>query len=339
MPAPHATWDGESPPDLGFYHLLHKLKWPGSFLGRLMLVCGVTLSTPLLLVLALAHSLTGDTGEIGPKLVLAVLGAELIGIGLTLAAMRGALAPLRLSIAALDAYRRNGRVPELPGFYEDEPGRLMKEIHRTIASVESVHADLIHRAETDPLTEIANRRRLLRHGAEALNEARRSGASLSVVFLDIDRFKTVNDTYGHAAGDSVLRMVADLVTNTLRKGDAVARIGGEEFAILMPGSELAAAVAAAEQLRQALATLPMPALGGASITASFGVTAAIIMDDGIEMVLHRADGALYDAKRSGRNRVAYRSAGDADGDFDSTDSPNRFPIAGFATRTGGTKAA
>jgi diguanylate cyclase (GGDEF)-like protein len=195
----------------------------------------------------------------------------------------------------------------LPAQYNDELGRLMRSIWRTLSSVESVRADLLHRAETDALTEVANRRSFARIGAERLAEARRVHKTLSVIVLDIDRFKTINDTFGHATGDAVLRLVAVLLARSLRSGDTLARIGGEEFAILLPDTRVEDAFAIAEQLRSRLTDLQMPVLDGATITASFGVAASQAEDKDIEAAMHRADMALYDAKRGGRNRVACKS--------------------------------
>jgi len=318
MLSPHSTGKRDGTLALGFYHFLNRLKWPGSYLGRLILVCTLATSVPLLLVLGLASLASGSVGassrwaSVGFDMVLAVLGAELIGIGLMLAALRAALVPLQLSIEALDAYRRNGRVPELPAHYHDEPGRLMREISGAIASAESTYAELVRRAETDPLTDVANRRSLVRRGEDCLQVFARTGNPLAVVILDLDQFKSVNDTYGHAAGDAVLRMVAGVVERTLRSGAAFARVGGEEFAVLLPDTSLTDALAVAERLRASISSFSMPALDGASVTASFGVTVADPGDASIEAVLHRADTALYDSKRAGRDRVAFRTPGQGD---------------------------
>lgn len=332
MLASHSTGKGDGALALGFYHFLNRLKWPRSYLGRLILVCAAASSIPLVLILGLASLVSGSSnassgvlGGFGIDIFIAVVGAELVAIGLMLAALRSALKPLQLSIEALDAYRRNGRVPRLPAHYQDEPGQLMREISGTIASAESTYAELVRRAETDPLTDIANRRNLVRIGAESLRAAARSGDPLSVVVLDLDQFKNVNDTYGHAAGDAVLRMVAGVVERALRSGAAFARVGGEEFAVLLPDTALTDALAVAERLRHSISALAMPALDGATITASFGVTVAAADDTDIESVLHRADTALYDSKRAGRDRVAFRLAEDED--FEARHGVAQIPFA------------
>jgi diguanylate cyclase (GGDEF)-like protein len=334
MPAARSGTDRDPVSGLGFYRFLNRLGWPKSYLGRLLLVCALASCVPLLASLGLVV-FGGDAiahGRFG--LIAGIVAGHLAAIGLMLVGLRLALEPVRLSVDALDSYQRDRCLPQLPTQYDDEPGRLMREIRRTILSVESVHADLLNSAETDPLTEIANRRRLLRRGTEALAEARRAGTTLSLVILDIDRFKSVNDTYGHPAGDLVLRLVSGLVGRDLRDGDSIARIGGEEFAILLPDTPLAQAVLIAERLRYRIGSLPIPALDGAGVTASFGVTAAGSDDPGIERIMHRADAALYDAKRGGRDCVAYRPADSVGGDGGDGDcfAPEKAPLAAVVKR-------
>lgn len=318
---------------LGFYRLLNRIPWPRSFIGRLLVLCIAAMSVPVAVSLGLVVVFLGPESVNRTALLGAALIGDLAGVCLLLIGLRHALEPVRLSAEALDVYQRDGRLPPLPGHYDDEPGRLMHAIGRTITSMESIHAELLHRAETDPLTEIANRRRFLRRAAEELDDACLSGTPLALVVLDIDRFKVINDTFGHAAGDEVLRTVAGLVGRTLRSRDAFARIGGEEFAILMPATTLPEAVLIAERLRHWIATLPLADIDGATVTASFGVTEADTGDRDITVVLHRADMALYDAKRGGRDCVAYRSLGD--GQLEMAAMRKRLPAVSLAAPSGG----
>jgi two-component system cell cycle response regulator len=165
-------------------------------------------------------------------------------------------------------------------------------------------ADLAAASRRDPLTALPNRRAFDEDLAREAARAARSGAPLAVVVLDIDRFKAVNDTHGHAAGDAVLQAVATRAAGAIRAGDLLARLGGEEFGILLPGADLARAVDAAERIRAALAALPVEAAGRAlPITASFGC-AALAPGEPPHALVARADARLYEAKRDGRNRVA-----------------------------------
>ena len=159
---------------------------------------------------------------------------------------------------------------------------------------------------TDPLTGLANRRHLMAKLDQEVQRARRYKTPLAVVMIDIDHFKHVNDTYGHAMGDEVLRGIGKLLRESVRTTDLAARYGGEEITLLLPHTDLPAALQVAEALRQKLADLDH-SLDGVTIrkTASMGVAARDGQGDlpGAEDLLKHADEALYRAKEGGRNRV------------------------------------
>ncbi len=161
-------------------------------------------------------------------------------------------------------------------------------------------AEIQHLATTDSLTGIANRGAFSALLAKEVERAKRYGAPLALAMYDLDYFKRVNDTYGHDAGDYVLRAVSDLVRQSIRTTDIVARWGGEEFMVLMPHSDLQGAKCAAEKLRSAIAAHRFDKVG--PLTASFGVAAFEAQDD-VNTLLKRVDDALYRAKEQGRNRV------------------------------------
>lgn len=163
-------------------------------------------------------------------------------------------------------------------------------------------ASLYELATRDSLTGLANRRHFMDVGNRELLLASRSGRPLSVAMLDLDHFKSVNDTYGHAVGDLVLKRFASLALATLRSSDIVGRIGGEEFALILREMSPFDASALAEKLRAAAAAdrsegLPV-------FTVSIGISVANANDRSLDDVLRRADKALYAAKVEGRNRVA-----------------------------------
>jgi two-component system, cell cycle response regulator len=160
-------------------------------------------------------------------------------------------------------------------------------------------------ATRDPLTSLWNRNAMFDILSRELKRAKRESTSISLVMADLDHFKQVNDTLGHAAGDGVLREAARRITNCVRPYDAVCRYGGEEFLIVLPGCDLADATLRAEQIRATMAATPFQiAESNINLTCSLGV-AASSGPAGFDATLltHEADDALYTAKRSGRNRV------------------------------------
>ena len=158
------------------------------------------------------------------------------------------------------------------------------------------------RALTDVLTGLPNRGFIDETLARMAAHAKRTRAPLAAVLFDLDHFKDINDTYGHAKGDEVLAAVGGLVRDELRAGDFVGRYGGEEFLALMPDTDEAGAAVAAEKLRRAMSNLAVPGLDR-PITASFGVAAVSGAADEAYMLVQTADRALYLAKENGRNRV------------------------------------
>jgi two-component system cell cycle response regulator len=169
----------------------------------------------------------------------------------------------------------------------------------------------IELAVTDGLTGLHNRRYLDNHMKLLIDRATARSRPLSVCITDIDRFKLVNDTYGHDAGDAVLREFANRVRSAVRGADLACRYGGEEFVLVMPDTSPEMAAGVAERLRTIVEQEPFRIPGTdafLSVTASLGIASALPAGDSPETLLKRADAALYEAKRSGRNRVVAAAA-------------------------------
>lgn len=175
-------------------------------------------------------------------------------------------------------------------------------------SLEERCQNLHELATKDPLTQVANRAEFNRVHEMFIAVHLESKLPCSLIITDIDRFKLVNDTYGHQAGDNVLQCFAALLKSGCRPGDLVARYGGEEFVILCADCDNAAAVRRAEELRKAFSEIPQSALAGNVVTASFGVT-EVQPGDNPETMLRRADRALFMAKEGGRNKVVQLGSG------------------------------
>jgi diguanylate cyclase (GGDEF)-like protein len=160
-------------------------------------------------------------------------------------------------------------------------------------------------ASTDPLTDLPNRRFFDDSAKIEFERLSRFGGAMSLLMLDLDKFKLINDRYGHAAGDAVLKKFASRCQKVFRKSDLFARIGGEEFVALVVGTGEADATALAERVRVKVADLRIRTDAGMiRVTSSIGVASVRASDRSIASALHRADEALYAAKASGRNRVS-----------------------------------
>lgn len=155
---------------------------------------------------------------------------------------------------------------------------------------------------TDCLTNCYNRRYFVQKLEEEIERAKRAGRKFSLVMLDIDRFKSINDRFGHNAGDLVIKSVAEVIKNRIRKIDCLARWGGEEFVILLPDTPVDKAAVLAEELRESISKMDVP--GVDRVTASFGVT-GYCSEDTSDTLVQRADNMMYEAKAAGRNCVRY----------------------------------
>lgn len=175
---------------------------------------------------------------------------------------------------------------------------------RDITAQKNHEATLIQLARHDPLTGTANRRYFFERAEQEFMRSRRYHTPLSIALIDVDHFKQINDQLGHAAGDEVLKLLSQQCRALLRESDLLARIGGEEFAILMPSTGLAGAALMAERLRMAVTEAPTPVAGQLlNLRFSAGVTQLKAKDQSIEDCLRRADEAMYKAKQAGRDRV------------------------------------
>jgi diguanylate cyclase (GGDEF)-like protein len=180
-------------------------------------------------------------------------------------------------------------------------GRRIVQLQESLLNAQ---AELQHRAAHDPLTGTKNRGAVVEAFEAELCRVQRTGNAMSLIMVDIDHFKRVNDTYGHASGDGVLQSFCRRVTRELRRYDVLGRLGGEEFLIVAPHTTLEQAAGIAERLRRRLCEAPIDTPGGpVSVTASFGVVSTLQGYGAADKLLAAADGALYEAKGCGRNRV------------------------------------
>lgn len=184
---------------------------------------------------------------------------------------------------------------------EEANATLEARVEERTVELQRANDELVILARKDALTGLFNRRAAEDRMRDESARHRRNGKHLGLLMMDIDFFKRINDSFGHAAGDDALKHVSQCLSHHCRGTDFIARIGGEEFLVLLPETSLSGAVQVAEKLRTAVASLSVPSVGRVSISvgaASFGHD-----EQPIEQILHHADQALYAAKQAGRNRV------------------------------------
>jgi len=175
--------------------------------------------------------------------------------------------------------------------------------------LQQAYARVREQAHTDELTGLANRRAFVEIGTAASDQARRYHRGLALLMMDVDHFKRINDTYGHAVGDAALRAAADTLRRVARRADTAGRLGGEEFALLLPETTVAQAMVVAERVRRDVAALTIPH-GNTPIrfTCSIGVAEQTPAVNDLDALLRAADRALYEAKAQGRDRVVCGAA-------------------------------
>jgi diguanylate cyclase (GGDEF)-like protein len=212
----------------------------------------------------------------------------------------------RARMNALRRFCRDVEVGDLGGTYDVNAERRPDDLTLLARSVEEMRQRLIELIGTDPLTGCLNRRALETRLARDCRHARRRGTPLAVLAVDVDHFKSVNDTFGHPFGDYVLHAVADIMKETARDTDAVARLGGDEFVLVLPDTGWQGATAFAERLRRNVDDhIFGDDVTSLQVTVSVGVAVARAVDDqGPAALLADADRSLYRAKSAGRNRIS-----------------------------------
>lgn len=216
-----------------------------------------------------------------------ILSLMALGFSALLAQLRQRQSALELSNAALDDLNRS----------------LEARVQKRTEELARLNAQLAEQALTDSLTGALNRRGLYEAAARELIRSGRYGGGMALVLFDLDRFKAINDRYGHDAGDAVLRSAAQAVRGTIRESDVFARHGGEEFAVLAPGTHADSARHLAEKMRLAIGSARPLGSELPPVSASFGV-ALLRPGEDFATLMQRADQLLYQAKQGGRNRVA-----------------------------------
>ena len=255
----------------------------------------------------LRRLLEGDGGGVGPASVIALCEDSAAIVSALQAGADDACSYARAPEQLMARLHAAARVRMLN---VQADTRVMRELEAKVAELTRENQRLRELAHRDELTGLGNRRGFQGHIDYLIEYAGRFGGSLSVVMIDLDGMKLLNDQHGHAAGDVALRSVASVIRQSIRGVDVAARLGGDEFAVVMPATTAAAAARVAERIRTGIGGLALPS--GARMSASFGVATLSGAPRGIgfagDELMARADAALYAAKRAGKNRIELASA-------------------------------
>jgi len=268
--------------------------FPRSFQLRVFTVCFGAVHLPLI-----AFCLTQIVlGAWDWRLFLPLLGATLIGTAAAIAGLSAFLAPIAHATALLRSVQLGERIPSVPSGGEDLVGALLTGVANAAAETALRIDRLADAADRDMLTGLRNRRGFM----DAIAPLLRGDRNSVVAMIDLDHFKDINDRFGHDRGDQVLREFGARLVSGLRRSDLAARWGGEEFAILLPDTELDEAEEILNRMRTTLQAGAFGATRNDPVTFSCGL--AIARDHAsLSAALRSADAALYEAKRTGRDRV------------------------------------
>lgn len=274
---------------------MHRI-FPRSFAMRVFAICFTGTHLPFLAYVFLANAPDLGTGVV-------LLGATLLGTGATLLAIHRMLQPLEAATQFLHDYATSRTMGSLPDTGPDMVGRLVSAIKVVCERSEEMIRSLAIAAETDSLTKLPNRRAF-----DAFAKVAFPFEQCAIAIVDVDHFKRVNDTLGHARGDEVLKMVADYLKGGIRATDFVARLGGEEFVIVFPNTDPLRAALIVDRIRSRLCEDAPVSVACHPVTFSAGVSVVASNDDSIEDAMARADDLLYAAKKAGRNRIEFLAA-------------------------------
>jgi diguanylate cyclase (GGDEF)-like protein len=284
------------------YALLSRLGFPKSYQGKILFVIFVGTHVPLIALVL--YVLLCSPVSLRPALggLALLLVTILAGTAATLYALKGLLAPVQLASSSLKEYLDSRKVPDLPERFTDEAGRLMANVHYTVERLDTTIRFLEGLSGTDHLTGVLNRRQGEKRLAEEAARVRRGEEVLTLGIVDINKFKHINDTYGHQAGDACIQHVADVIRRNIRQGDWLVRWGGDEFVLaLRDATPFAQTGALLQRIVRELKASPVRLPQGEELTLSVTVGASRYSgEEDLRDLLARADEAMYEAKREGR---------------------------------------
>ena len=294
--------------ELRLYRALSRAPLPKSYLGKVFFTAFLGTHVPLLALLAYLVRFRRFGLGAALRVLSVTVVATLAGTAVTLWAMHALYKPVTLASRVLRRYLDTGEIPDLPVGYPDRAGRLMADVQYTIERLDAAMSSLNERATTDALTGIYNRRAAEERLSEDIARAERGGGTLTLALLDLDQLKSVNDEHGHHAGDECLIHFARILDSNVRKGDWIARWGGDEFlASTLHSEETAPSLERAlGRIAEELRKNPAVLADGEEVilTLSAGVCRWQPGDSTGDLI-SKADEAIYKAKASGGNTVVH----------------------------------
>ena len=290
------------------YALLSRPGFPKSYRGKILLVAFLGMQAPLLAVTT--YIVLGTAVDIGTQFdeLGLVLATAIAGFVATLWALGGLLVPIRLTSRTVRAYLDDRRTSELPVGFGDEAGRLMADVRHALENLDATIRSLEALSVTDPLTGLLNRREAEKRLAEDAARVRRSGITLTLAVVDVNEFKSINDTYGHQAGDVCIRHVAEVIRRNIRQGDWLARWGGDEFILaLHDASPFTATELVLQRIVSDLRDSPARLPQGEELVLTITIGARRHSGESdLRELLSKADESMYEAKREERPWILRR---------------------------------
>jgi diguanylate cyclase (GGDEF)-like protein len=294
--------------NLDVYMLLARWGFPKSYRSKIMLV--MFLGTHVPLVALVFYLLLISPVSLRPALPILVLlvCATLIGTAAALYALNGLLAPVRLATSSLTEYLDSQRLPNLPVGFTDEAGRLMADLQYTLTNLDASIRSLEGLSGSDPLTGLLNRRAGEKRLAEDAARVKRGRGTLTIGVVDVNDFKSINDAYGHQAGDACIRHVANVIRRNIRESDWLARWGGDEFVLaLHDSSPFEATELVLQRIVSDLKNSPVRVSQGEKIVVTIAIGASRHSGEAdLRDLVAKADETLYAAKREERPWVLSR---------------------------------
>lgn len=283
--------------NLAFYHIMSKIKRPSSYEGKLMLIAFAGTHIPLLGLIF--YVIVAHTESLNDSLpyIITTLVATLFGMIATLSGLHLMLQPVTAVSKTLRAYLDEKELPHLPTEYTDQAGHLMADVQHVITSLDSFIIHYKHHASTDMMTGLPNRSAAEQFLISTIKQAQEQKQSFSFCFIDVNDFKTLNDTYSHEFGDVVLIKIGEILTQSIRGSDFCARWGGDEFILILVDSDHEKN-SLFTRIENAFSETTFSPKKGESLFVSISCGVATYnTEESFEQLIKHADSAMYSAKK------------------------------------------